>query len=106
MNLLLDTSAMSFTVGLGADAKRDMNGVQKLDRSTQQPLWTVQLVAMDASGAEAIKVTLAAAQAPQFTQGQPVTPVNLQAIPWAQGDRHGVAFRAEQIKPAAIAKTA
>jgi len=106
MNLLLDTSAMSFTVGLAAEPKRDMNGVHKLDRTTREPLWTVQLVAMDHSGAEAIKVTIAAGQPPQLAQGQPVTPVGLQAIPWAQGDRHGVAFRAEAIKPAAIAKSA
>lgn len=105
MNLLLDTSAMSFTVGLAAEPKRDMNGVHKLDRSTREPLWTVQLVAMDTTGAEAIKVTVAG-QPPQLAQGQPVTPIGLVAIPWAQGDRHGVAFRAEQIKPTALAKSA
>lgn len=105
MQLLLDTSRMTFTVGLAADAKRDMNGVQKHDRTTQQPLFTVQIVAMDATGAEAIKVTVPGNPG-QLSQGQPVTPVNLQAIPWAQGDRHGVAFRADEIKPVPAAKTA
>jgi hypothetical protein len=58
----------------------------------------VQLVAMDADGAEVINVTTAGEQPPKVTAGQPVNPVELQAIPWAQNGKNGTAFRATELK--------
>lgn len=98
MRLVIDTSQVTFTVGREAQPKTDQNGVQRVERNTNVPMWTVQLVAMDETGAEVISVTVAAPQAPKVTTGSVVSPVELQAIPWAQNGRNGVAFRATEIE--------
>ena len=101
MRLLIDTSKVSFTVSRDPQAKMDQSGGnpgQKRDRNTGFPLWTVQLVAMEAEGAEVINVVIAGEQPPKVTAGQLVTPVELQAIPWAQNGKNGVAYRAVEFK--------
>lgn len=103
MRLIVDTSQVSFTVGREATPKTDQNGIQRTDRNTKEPLFTVQLVAVDDGGAEVINVTVAGANPPKVTKGQPVNPSELQAIPWAQNGRNGVAFRATDITPVAAA---
>jgi len=105
MRLVIDISQVTFTVGREAQPKTDQNGIQRVERSTNVPMWTVQLVAMDGSGAEVISVTVAAPQAPKVTTGTVVTPVELQAIPWAQNGRNGVAYRALDIKAVSGSKT-
>lgn len=106
MRLLIDTSRVQFTVSREAQTKTDQNGIQKTERNTNVPMWTVQLVAMDDGGAEVINVTVAAPQAPKVTVGSPVTPVELQAIPWAQNGRNGVAYRSSELKQATAGKSA
>ena len=98
MRLVIDTSKVTFTVGREAQAKTDQNGIQRVERNTNIPMWSVQLVAMDETGAEVISVTVAAPQAPKVAIGSVVSPVDLQAIPWAQNGRNGVAFRASDLK--------
>ncbi|WP_236793884.1 hypothetical protein [Amycolatopsis sp. GM8] len=102
---MIDTSQVTFTVGREAQPKTDQNGVQRVERSTNIPMWSVQLVAMDNGGAEVISVTVAAPQPPKVPIGTPVTPVELQAIPWAQNGRNGVAFRATDIKAVSGSKS-
>jgi hypothetical protein len=108
MRLLIDTSKVSFTVSREPHAKMEQgtNPAQKRDRNTGFPLWTVQLVAMEADGAEVINVTVAGEQPPKVSGGQLVTPVELQAIPWAQNGKNGTAFRATELKPVAAGKSA
>ncbi|HVV09026.1 hypothetical protein [Amycolatopsis sp.] len=103
---MIDTSQVTFTVGREAQPKTDQNGVQRVERSTNIPMWSVQLVAMDNGGAEVISVTVAAPAPPKVSIGSPVTPVELQAIPWAQNGRNGVAFRASEIKAVTGSKSA
>lgn len=105
MELLIDISRKTFSVGRPFEPKVDDNGVQKLDRQTRFPLFAAQLVVMDERGADTIMVTIAG-QPPQLQQGQPVTPVRLVALPWANNGRNGVAFRAEEVRPASAAKAA
>jgi hypothetical protein len=108
MRLLIDTSKVSFTVSRDPQAKMEQGNspAQRRDRNTGFPLWTVQLVAMEADGAEVINVTVAGEQPPKVNAGQLVTPVELQAIPWAQNGKNGTAFRASELKLAAAGKTA
>lgn len=106
MELLIDTSRKSFSVGRPFERKVDDNGVQRLDRKTRLPLWAAQLVVMDDRGADTIVVTLATPEPPQLQQGQPVTPVHLVAQPWSRNGREGVAFRATEIRTIAAAKSA
>ncbi len=105
MRLLVDTSHVSFTVGREATPKNDQNGIQRTDRNTKEPLFAVQLVAVDEGGAEVINVTVAGANPPQVAKGQAVNPAELQAIPWAQNGRNGVAFRASSITPVTTPST-
>jgi hypothetical protein len=105
VRLIIDTSQVTFTVGREAQPKTDQNGIQRVERNTNIPMWSVQLVAMDGGGADVISVTVAAAQAPKVATGVVVTPLELQAIPWAQNGRNGVAFRASDIKAVAGSKS-
>lgn len=108
MRLLIDTSKVTFTVSREAQAKLEQgaNPAQRRDRNTGFPLWTVQLVAMEADGAEVINVTVAGQEPPKVSAGQLVTPLELQAIPWAQNGKNGTAFRAIELKPVATGKSA
>ncbi|MPY97957.1 MAG: hypothetical protein GEU97_08145 [Actinophytocola sp.] len=105
MKLLIDTAGVQFTVGREGQPKNDQNGVQRVERNTNVPMWSVQLVAVDNGGAEVINVTVTAAQPPKVTVGSLVTPTELQAIPWAQNGRNGVAYRATDIKPHTASKS-
>ena len=96
MRLRMDTSQTSFTVTRTAVEKTDQNGVQKIDRMTKQPLWVVQLMALDETGGEMLTVTVAGIP-PKLTVGQQVNPVELEAIPWATNGKNGTAFRASSI---------
>lgn len=106
MKLLVDTSQVQFMVGHEVKPRTDQNKVQRVERDTNIPQWTVQLVAMDTTGSEVINVTLTASQPPKVTPGSFVTPVELQAIPWAQNGRNGVAYRASDLKPVTGSKSA
>jgi len=105
VELLIDISRKSFTVGRPFEPKIDDNGVQRLDRKTRAPLWAAQLVVMDDRGADTIVVTIAG-DPPHLQQGQPVTPSQLVAIPWSRNGREGVAYRAAEVRPLAAAKSA
>jgi hypothetical protein len=106
MKLLVDTSGVSFTVTRAAEEKTDQNGQQKTDRRSQEPLWTVQVMALDEDGGEMLKVTVAGTSPPKLSQGQQVRISELEAIPWVTESRNGVAYRAKSITPAAAQKAA
>ena len=70
MKLVVDTQGKTFTVTKAAVEKQDQNGRQKQDRITNEPLWTVQVMALDETGGEMLNVTVAG-QMPKVTVGQP-----------------------------------
>lgn len=108
MQLEIKTEDVDFVVSRAPQPKNDNDGRQKTDRETGAPLHVTELVAMDATGAEVIKVTTAGQ--PKIAKRQLVTVLKLVATPWTIDGRGGVAFRAEAITPvpttpAAPAKT-
>ena len=106
MRLVLDTSAVSFTVTRAAEARKDFGkDVQKVDRDTGRPQWVVEVLAMDSERGEVIRITVAGDQ-PKVSQGQLVTFSELEAIPWANNGRNGVAYRAATIQLAAQGRAA
>jgi hypothetical protein len=105
MRLVLDTSRVRYTVSKPPDTKTDLDGKQRSDKRTGELLFQVQLVAFDETGAEVITVTVAG-QLPKVTVGQDVHPVELEAIPWSQEKRSGVAYRAREVRPAQQVKAA
>ena len=88
---------VEFVVSRAPQPKNDNDGRQKTDRETGELLHVTELVAMDDTGAEVIRVTTAGQ--PRVTKRQPVTVVKLVATPWTIDGRGGVAFRADAIVP-------
>ncbi len=106
MRLVLDTSKVAFTVTKDAEPKTEFgSGQQKMNRASKLPEWVVEILAMDSERGEVIRVTVAGDQ-PKVSQGQPVRFEELEAIPWSNNGRDGVAYRAAAIHPAAPARAA
>ncbi len=97
MQLEIKTEGVDFVVSRSPQPKNDNDGRQKTDRETGEPLHVTELVAMDDTGAEVIKVTTAGQ--PTVVKRQLVTVVKLVATPWNIDGRGGVAFRADAITP-------
>ena len=99
MKLMINTSNVTFLCTRQAEQRTDREtGAVRLDKETSLPLWQVQVAALDASGGEVLAVTVAGE--PTVTVGAPVQVDGLVAIPWSQGDRSGVAYRAAAIRAA------
>jgi hypothetical protein len=106
MRLVLDTSKVTFTVTKAAEPKTEFgSGQQKMNRASKLPEWTVEVLAMDSERGEVIRVTVTGDQ-PKVSQGQTVRFEELEAIPWANNGRNGVAYRSATIQPAAQARAA
>jgi hypothetical protein len=105
VELLIDISRKTFIVGRPFMPKLDEEGRHKRDRRTGAPLNSAQLIVMDERGADTINVVIAG-DPPELHQGQPVTPVHLVALPWAANGRSGIAFRADEVRMLAAAKSA
>jgi hypothetical protein len=99
MRIKLDTSMIRFMITKLAEPKMDREkGQQKIDKTTGALLWQLQVMALDDTGGEILTVTLDAE--PKIGVGEFVQLHDLVAIPWNQGDRNGVAFRAAGMTPA------
>lgn len=102
MRLTIDTSGVQCQVTKNPEQKLDQNGKQKIDREGR-PMWTTQVMALDVTGGEVLSITVAGVL-PTVTVGQMVKPVGLEAIPWNNNGKHGVAFRAVELKAVAAGK--
>ena len=106
MRLVLDTSKVAFTVTKAAEPKTEFgSGQQKMNRQSNLPEWVVEVLAQDSERGEVIRVTVTGDQ-PKVNQGNPVRLVDLEALPWANNGRNGVAYRAASIQPASQARAA
>jgi hypothetical protein len=97
MQLEIKIEGVDFVVSRAPQPKNDAEGRQKADRETGALLYVTELVAMDTTGAEVIKVTTVGE--PRVVKRQFVTVLKLVATPWTIEGRGGVAFRAESITP-------
>jgi hypothetical protein len=106
MRLVLDTAKVTFTVTKAAEPKTEFgSGQQKMNRASKLPEWVVEVLAMDSERGEVIRVTVTGDQ-PKLSQGQQVRFEELEAIPWANNGRNGVAYRAGAVQPPAQARAA
>jgi hypothetical protein len=106
MRLVLNDSKYTFTVTKAAEPRTEYgSGQQKRNRASQLPEWQVEVLAMDSERGEVIRVTVTGDQ-PKVSQGQTVRFEELEAIPWANNGRNGVAYRAAAIHQAAQARAA
>ena len=81
-----------------------MQGQQRMDRLTGVGLFVTQLIELSDEGAQLLNVTTAGC--PDVGQGAEVRPMKLIAIPWQQGDRSGVSFKADAIEHATACRPA
>jgi hypothetical protein len=106
MRLVLDTSKVAFTVTKAAEPKTEYgSGQQKMNRASKLPEWVVEVLALDPDHGEVIRVTVTGDQ-PKVSQGQSVRFEDLEAIPWHNNGRDGVAYRAASIQPAQQSRAA
>lgn len=97
MKLNIDTTGVTFLCTREPQAKTDREtGAPKVDRETGEALWQIQVAALDSTGGEVLLVTVSGR--PDVGVGSPVAVEDLVAIPWSQGDRSGVAYRAGGIR--------
>jgi hypothetical protein len=97
MRLRIDISAVQFFCTRVPEQRTvHETGAPRIDKQTGLVLWQVQVMALDPDGGEVLAVTVAGE--PEVKVGEPVTVDGLIAIPWSQGDRSGVAFRAASIR--------
>jgi hypothetical protein len=97
MRLRIDTTGVQFFCTREAQARTDREtGAPKVDRETGEAQWQVQVAALDATGGEVLAVTVAGR--PEVAVGSPVAVEGLVAIPWQQGDRSGVAYKASALR--------
>jgi hypothetical protein len=101
MKLYVDTNGKQVTVTKDPTEKNDQNGRQKIERGTGRPMWSTQVFVLDDDGGEVITVTTAG-EKPNVKVGQSVAVSKLEALPWHQENRGGVAFRAEEIKATSL----
>lgn len=98
MKLNINTAGVVFLATRPAEQRTDREtGAPRLDKESGLPLFQVQVAALDSSGGEVLAVTVPG-QPSNITVGGPVVVEGLVAIPWSQGDRSGVAFRATAIR--------
>ena len=97
MRLRIDTAAVQFfCTRLPEQRTVHETGAPRIDKETGLVLWQVQLMALDHDGGEVLAVTVAGE--PEVKVGEPVRVDGLIAMPWSQGDRSGVAFRAASLR--------
>lgn len=97
MKLNIDTTGVTFLCTREPQAKTDREtGAPKVDRETGEAQWQIQVAALDSTGGEVLLVTVAGR--PDVGVGSAVAVEDLVAIPWSQGERSGVAYRAGAIR--------
>jgi hypothetical protein len=105
VKIYVDTTGKQLTASKDPEPKNDQHGKQRSERDTGRPLWSTQVFVMDETGGEVIAVTTAG-EKPSVRQGQLVSVVQLEAIPWSMDSngksRSGVSFRAVEIRPVEV----
>jgi hypothetical protein len=105
MKLPIDTAGMTFIAAGPPEAVVDFETkTAKVDESGQ-PVFGLQVVALVDGGAEVLSVKVIG-EPKGVGQGAALKLVGLTALPWAMGDRSGVAFRAARIESAGASRTA
>jgi hypothetical protein len=95
--LPIDTTAITFLASAPPAPVLDFTTKQPKADPNGEPLYAVQLVAMQPAGADVITVKVPGQ--PHIAVGTPVRVVGLVGLPWNNDGRSGVAFRAARIEP-------
>lgn len=102
MKLKMDTAGMQFLIAVAPQPARDWDTKEQRVDADGQPVFSVQLVALEDGAAQLLHVKVAGDPGP-LPQGTPVKVTNLVATPWSLDGRSGVSFRAERVEALAPA---
>jgi hypothetical protein len=92
----VDTAGLRFRVD-AVEGKTDLGGNPVLDRLTRDPKFAVHLTVRSADRARPDQWTVTVVGQPRIAVDSYVTLAGVVAYPWEQGERHGIALRAESI---------
>jgi len=105
MRLPIDTNLVSFICAGNPEPVVDFETRRPKTDEAGNPLYQVPLVAMSDGAAEVIAVKVPG-EPKGVSQGAQVRLSGLVALPWAMGDRSGVAYRASKVEPVAPTRQA
>jgi hypothetical protein len=94
----VDTTGLRFRVD-AVEQKRDVAGNPALDRESQLPKFTVHLTVRSPDRPRPDQWAVTVVGQPKIAVDSYVTMHDVVAYAWEQGDRHGIALRAEAIAP-------
>lgn len=97
MILLLDMTDKAMICTKAPEPKTDQHGEQRVERSTNQPLWATEVVVTDSSGGEVIRITTSGDK-PDIAVHDEVISSGLTALPWSTNGRNGMAYRATSLR--------
>jgi hypothetical protein len=102
----VDPTAILTAIVMSEPVAALFDGAQRKTRE-DVALWEVDVtVAVRGTGASVLRVRIPSVAAPRVEVGQPVRLVNLRALVWEMGDRHGVAWSVDSLAPAGLPPTA
>jgi hypothetical protein len=101
MRIPVDISGLTFMAAAPARPVTDFDTRQHKADDNGEPLYNLQVVWLDADGAQIITVKVAGD--PEIGQGALLQLEGLVAMPWSMNDRSGVAFRANAVKVTGVA---
>jgi hypothetical protein len=103
MRFPIDVSNLTFIAGSDPAGVNDMEGRQRTDKATNEPLWGLDLVALGGEdGAEVWHVRIAG-EPKGISTGQPLRVEGLTALTWEMEGRHGISFRVRRLEAAGAA---
>jgi hypothetical protein len=98
MRFPIDVRNLTFIAGSDPAGVMDMEGRQRADKATGEPLWGLDLVALGGKdGAEVWNVRIAG-EPKGISTGQPLKVRGLTAMTWEIDGRHGISFRVDGLE--------
>jgi hypothetical protein len=98
VKLNLDMTDKRLVVTRAPEPKLDQHGVQRVNKSSDRPLWSTQVCVFDVDGGEIITITTEGDKPVDLAVDDVVVAYRLEAFPWASNGRSGVSYRAETIE--------
>src|SRR5689334_9843580 len=81
VKIYVDTQGKQLTVSRDPEPKVDNGGRQRTEKNSGKPMWQTQVIVLDETGGEVLSVTTVG-EKPSVRQGQLVSAVQLEAVPW------------------------
>jgi hypothetical protein len=98
--LPIDTTSLAFVCATAPEPVVDFESRRPKTDTNGIPLYGIRTLVMVEGGAEVIQIKVPG-EPTGIAPGQPVRPIRLIGIPWDNDGKHGIAYRADSLQPAA-----